>query len=255
MDAVEIKRGYWEVYKGKYIHYMKAGDGKQPLLLLHGLATSMEQWIPEIEIWLRNRDFTIYSFSFPGCGFSDLLDQKKMNMDFMPVFIEKFVQAFRIKNPIVIGGSFGGFAAIEYVRRFQANVKKLVLISSAGLGKEVNTTIRLASVPLVGEFIYFLHKDKKVPHNIGVTLHFLRAGVNIFGQKRKTIRLDYLKSIVVPVLVLHGRNDNVFPVAHSIHAAEIFPNARLYIFEDAGHWPPDEHREEFCDMVREFARE
>ncbi|OGZ61175.1 MAG: hypothetical protein A2919_01065 [Candidatus Spechtbacteria bacterium RIFCSPLOWO2_01_FULL_43_12] len=248
-----MKRGYWEPESGKRIHYIKAGTGKQSLLLLHGIANSMEQWVEEIENW--SRDFTVYAFSFPGCGFSDSLGPRKMSMDFIPFFIEKFVETFRIKDPVIVGGSFGGLAAIEYTRHFQNKVRKLVLVSSAGLGKEINGLARIASIPILGEILYWWRRDKDAPHNIRITLRFMRTGVNIFGQKKKIYRLGYLKNIKVPVLVMHGRNDEVFPVYHSERAAKVFPNAKLHIFENANHWPPDMHREEFCDLVRKFARD
>jgi len=246
-----MKTGYWEPEKGKRTHYIKAGNGKQALLLLHGMASSMEQWVEEIKNW--SRDFTVYSFSFPGCGSSDPLDQSKMTLDYLPLFVDKFVEAFQIKNPIIVGGSFGGLAAIEYTRRFQNKVKKLVLVSSAGLGKEVGLLIRLASLPIVGEIIYYLRKDKDEPHDIGNTLRFVRAGVDFLGQKKEVFRLRHLKKINIPVFVLHGRDDEVIPVRHSILAAKIIPNSKLHIFEKAGHWPPSSHREEFCELVREFA--
>ncbi|MEX2145354.1 MAG: alpha/beta hydrolase [Candidatus Spechtbacterales bacterium] len=248
-----MKRGYWSPENGKRIHYVKAGDGKQVLLLLHGIANSMEQWVEEIKNW--SRDFTVYAFSFPGCGFSDSLNQHKMSLDFIPLFIEKFVEAFEIKNPVIVGGSFGGLAAIEYTRHFQNKVKKLVLVSSAGLGKEINQMARIASIPIVGEILYYLRRDKDAPHNIGITLRFMRTGVNIFGQKKRIYRLEHLKNINVPVLIVHGSNDEIFPVQHSIRAAEILPDSKLHIFEKADHWPPETHREEFCDLVREFVRD
>ncbi len=46
-----------------------------------------------------------------------------------------------------------------------------------------------------------------------------------------------LGEIVQPTLLIHGRNDRVTPMNMSEAMAARIPNAKLVIFEDAGHVP------------------
>ncbi|HET6522732.1 MAG TPA: alpha/beta hydrolase, partial [Geminicoccaceae bacterium] len=63
-----------------------------------------------------------------------------------------------------------------------------------------------------------------------------------------------LGEIAVPVLVTHGSADRmiVFRAAEFIMAR--LPHARLYVFEGKGHLPLFTATDEFCEVLRGFAR-
>ena len=48
-------------------------------------------------------------------------------------------------------------------------------------------------------------------------------------------RVERLKKIISPTLVLHGDSDNLVPVEGGIDTAKLIPNARLEILEGWGH--------------------
>jgi proline iminopeptidase len=52
-------------------------------------------------------------------------------------------------------------------------------------------------------------------------------------------RVDLLKTITAPSLVIHGRDDVLVPVACGIDTAKQIPNARLEIIEGMGHNLPE----------------
>lgn len=52
-------------------------------------------------------------------------------------------------------------------------------------------------------------------------------------------RVDLLKTITAPSLVIHGRDDVLVPVASGIDTAKQIPNARLEIIEGMGHNLPE----------------
>lgn len=66
-------------------------------------------------------------------------------------------------------------------------------------------------------------------------------------------RLQSVKSIAAPTLVIHGRYDPCFPLAHGEYLAKHIPDAKLQVFE-MGHsfmWSWDE---EILDAVVDFIR-
>jgi pimeloyl-ACP methyl ester carboxylesterase len=66
-----------------------------------------------------------------------------------------------------------------------------------------------------------------------------------------TPMLDQVKT---PTLVLHGTQDCRVPLSTAHQLVEQLPDARLYLFEGAGHLPIFTATTEFCDVLRRFVR-
>jgi pimeloyl-[acyl-carrier protein] methyl ester esterase len=58
-----------------------------------------------------------------------------------------------------------------------------------------------------------------------------------------------LAQVKTPTLVLHGTRDARVPLTTAHCLAEHLPDARLHLFEAAGHLPITA---EFCDVLRRF---
>lgn len=54
------------------------------------------------------------------------------------------------------------------------------------------------------------------------------------------------------VLIIHGDNDRVVPVANSRKLAECLPGSRLVVMKNCGHVPHEEKPDEFSSIVAEF---
>ena len=81
----------------------------------------------------------------------------------------------------------------------------------------------------------------------------LRSLVNpkaLFGAEYDlTSRLSAIK---VPVQLIWGANDPLFPVAHALRAHGLIPDCRLAVIEGAGHTPQAERPEEFNRVLHAF---
>jgi 2-hydroxymuconate-semialdehyde hydrolase len=76
----------------------------------------------------------------------------------------------------------------------------------------------------------------------------------MFEPDPDLVRID-LARIGCPVLLLHGAQDRVAPVAVSARLAEALPNARLAVVEGAGHWIHVDQPAAFCEQVEVFLGE
>ncbi|MEX0877694.1 MAG: alpha/beta hydrolase [Candidatus Spechtbacterales bacterium] len=273
---------------GRRIHYAKAGSGP-PIILLHGLGRSLFQWeehFPELA-----KTNTVYAFDFPGFGQSEPLYRHEMSIFSATVFIEQFRRHFDIENPVLLGGSLGGLAALDYALEFSGNISKLILMGSAGLSKDIKFAYRLLTLPGVGELWKYLDyhgiedaenwisRASAVPkigkilgaifeyaltppeparlkntreENRGTFLKLFRHGFGLRGQKKAIRRDDKLHRIEVPTLVIWGELDPLFSVEQARRASTLFQDCKLYIFKNAGHWPARENPEEFNKVVKEF---
>ena len=64
-------------------------------------------------------------------------------------------------------------------------------------------------------------------------------------------RVQKLKSISIPSLVIHGQDDPLVPVEHGIDTAKHIPYARLKLIEGMGHDLPPNFVPELVDMLHE----
>jgi pimeloyl-ACP methyl ester carboxylesterase len=83
----------------------------------------------------------------------------------------------------------------------------------------------------------------------------LRATTNVFGQRNEVWQKSHqlLAQLNLPMLILHGRQDAVLPLKHSIAAAKLAQRAELVVLEDCGHTPQIEKPAEFNAALVAFA--
>jgi 2-hydroxy-6-oxonona-2,4-dienedioate hydrolase len=61
-----------------------------------------------------------------------------------------------------------------------------------------------------------------------------------------------LSKVTTPAMIIHGRDDRVVGVEHSVRTAALMPNATLVVFNRCGHWAQVEHTEKFNGLVDGF---
>lgn len=66
---------------------------------------------------------------------------------------------------------------------------------------------------------------------------------------------DKISSIDKPVLVIHGRDDQVIPIEASHKIFSLLDDAQLHIFGHCGHWTQIEHTDKFVSLVDNFLAE
>ncbi len=199
----------------------------------------------------------------------------------MADFINDFMTALDIKDACLVGQSLGGGIVLMHQLRFPGSVQKLVLVDSAGLGREMPLVMRLATVPILGESMVMpsrsgvafvlrqLVYDPAVITDELIDIHFelnfslgavksilnvLRACATIRGARPDVLDpvINNLDKIRIPTLIIWGREDRLFPVSHACFAREKIPDSHLYIFERCGHMPNFERPEEFNSVVLNF---
>ena len=260
---------------GMDIHYVVAGDGP-PIVFLHGLGASHVTWQENIGP-LAER-FTVYAPDIPGHG-----DSVKYGVEYTTdsgvAFALGFLDAVGAPAAALAGSSMGGLIALLTALRHPDRVTHLLLINSAGFGREIAPYLRLMSLPLLGELlegpphrsakammlmVFGRHKERpealfqdlvrtrSLPGGRAAVLKSLRQGVNVFGVKRPHRLLYRLRELTMPLMIVWGARDPVFPAGHAHAAAESAPGRRLLFFPDAGHWPHMEEAERFNAAVTAF---
>ncbi|MGE5253352.1 MAG: alpha/beta fold hydrolase [Planctomycetaceae bacterium] len=270
IQAGNLKTRYWAL-----------GDKGSPVILIHGLGASAEIWMYNIEALAGQHRVLVPDL--PGFGRSDRPGPSFSPFDYTS-FLDAFMKALRIEKGSLVGQSLGGGIALHAALRFPQKVEKLVLVDSAGLGKEVIWTLKLMSLPLVGEvvsrpsriglriffklavrdqslitedFIELYYQFLSRPGFQEFFLRILRRIVDLRGAREEILNpiRNHLQDIDQPVLIVWGEKDRVLPFKHGYWGREKLPHARLQIMERCGHIPFFERADEFNRLVLEFLSE
>ena len=134
---------------GMDIHYAAAGDGP-PIVFLHGLGASSITW--QENIGPLSERFTVYTPDIPGHGDSVKLDVE-YTVEAGVSFILGFLDAVGAQNAALAGSSMGGLIALQTALQHAERVSHLVLINSAGFGREIAGYLRVMSLPMLGEIL------------------------------------------------------------------------------------------------------
>jgi 4,5:9,10-diseco-3-hydroxy-5,9,17-trioxoandrosta-1(10),2-diene-4-oate hydrolase len=269
---------YVEV-NGLRARFLSAGEAGPPVVLIHGLGASAEIWSANVgALAERHRVFVP---DLPGFGLTEMPPGMGYTPEVYSLHLRDFMTALGLGRASLVGHSLGGGVALRALIDDPSRVEKIVLVSSAGLGRDVSLPLRIASVPFfdrvffkpsLAVFTRFLHRlvyDPAVitpefarmyyemffqPGSIRAFTSILRNIATLRGARPGVLQpvQESLGTITVPAFILWGRQDRILPVSQGIEAAGRIPGARLHIFEHCGHMPNIEHPDEFNRLILEF---
>ena len=262
-----MSSGAFTTSDGTEIYYKDWGTG-QAICFHHGWPLSADDWDSQMLFFL-GKGYRVIAHDRRGHGRSS---QTELGND-MDTYASDASQLFEylgVTNAIHVGHSTGGGEVARYVARYGGNgrVAKAALISAItplmlkteanpnGLPIEVFDSFRAGmanraqfyrDVP-EGPFYGFNRPGvKAVP---GIVDNWWRQGmmgatkshydcIKVFSETDTT---EDLKSITVPVLVMHSKDDQIVPIiAAGPEAAKLLPNGVLKVYEDLPHGMPATH--------------
>jgi 4,5:9,10-diseco-3-hydroxy-5,9,17-trioxoandrosta-1(10),2-diene-4-oate hydrolase len=264
----------WVEVAGRPVNYVELGEGP-PLLLIHGLAGSWQNWLETIPSFARSR--RVVAPDLPGFGESPM-PAEKISMRGYGVLVDAFCDAIGIERGAMIGNSMGGYIAAEVAIAHPHRVDKLVLVSAAGITAEHQRNDRALAVmrrfeaalawasthpsprfykrPRArrGLRLVFAHPEK-----LPAALLYEQAkgsGKPGFIDALDAIS-DYplrerLERISVPTLVVWGDRDQLVPLRDANVFEELIPDARKLVYADTGHVPMLERPGRFNRDVEAF---
>jgi pimeloyl-ACP methyl ester carboxylesterase len=258
--------------------YWAAGDKGPPVIFVHGLGGSVENWVKNINPLARSH--RVYAIDLKGFGRPDKTPLLR-DLNELVRFIGDFMAIMHVDKASLVGNSLGGGLVLQFAVNFPQKVAKLVLVDNAGMGSAVIVDFKVVSLPVIGELLVrgskkatadlwrkivfdpALVTDELVVQTLTLAtlpgakkalLATLRAGIGFRGQRAKLTRplLESAARLSLPTLVVWGQQDRIIPVAHAQIAARTIPGARLQIFDRCGHMPMLEYPDEFNKLVLEF---
>jgi pimeloyl-ACP methyl ester carboxylesterase len=245
---------------GRDIHYFTAGQG-DPLVVLHGGGGDARTWLNNIAA--LSEKYTVYVPDLPGYGESQPLNGYYYIPE-LSEFVDSFSDNLGLDNFHLVGHSLGGGIALNYALESPHRIRKLVLVSSLCLGREIALWVRLLSLPALirsaGSVILAVLRAvkwlvKTLLAQVEFVAPFSPASVYLGGSvttfKEQTLVLaNRLSEVVMPTLLVWGAKDPIVPVRHAYAAAQVIPDCQLKIFEGRGH---NVHRDELKQFSQVLA--
>jgi len=280
--------GYVEVEGGR-VWYRRLGEGDAlPVLLLHGgPGAAHDYMLPLAERLSEHRPAIVYDQL--GCGRADKPDDTSLwTVDRSVTEVDQVRAALGLEHCHLLGQSWGGWLAIDYMARGPVGVAGLVLAStSASIAQFVAGARRLidalpephrTALQELGARGEYDHPDYRAAEQEFYRHHLCRMNpwpealvrssdqmegnqvyltmngpteFDVIGRLRTWDRTPDLGRIDVPTLVTCGRYDEITP-ACSETIAEGIPDARVVVFEESAHVAHLEEAEAYAGTVEEF---
>jgi pimeloyl-ACP methyl ester carboxylesterase len=231
------------------IHWLEAGEGPDPVVLLHGLSGSSRWWqrnIPVLAARGRVAVPDVIGFGRSRCPgpLPDVPGVAEVLAQWMASLGEDGVH--------LVGHSMGGHLAVHVAARHPEQVKTLVLVDAAGIPRPLTPRN-------VARFAYEVAPPRRWgdPTFLPVILGdaFTAGAFTILRSLRHILRDDVrplLSSVQVPTLVLWGAHDTIVPPEHGRVFRERIAGARLLVLEDAYHNPMVDRPDAFNAALLSF---
>ena len=265
---------------GHRVRYLEAGEGPV-VVLIHGITSSADCWEPVIRGLARRH--RVIAPDLLGHGQS-AKPRGDYSLGAYASGIRDLLAVLGHDHVTVVGHSLGGGIAMQFAYQFPERTSRLVLVSSGGLGREVNLLLRAATLPgaeivlpvLAPRWLgWVLGRAERAGARLGLRagpdlaevlrgfvsltdtsarsafLHSLRAVVDPLGQRVSGHDRLYLAANL-PTLVVWGERDPVIPAEHGRAAHEAMPGSRFVVFHDAGHFPHLNDPGRFLAVMNEF---
>jgi pimeloyl-ACP methyl ester carboxylesterase len=244
-----------------------------PLVLLHGLSDCHATWMHLVPRLAQDR--RVFVPDLPGHGLSARPDAS-YELQWYAHLMARWLESRGLESVDMVGHSFGGGVALMMLPVCRRRIRRLILLSSGGLGREISFLLRLASIPYVVERFgqpfmgpamrlgllamggAFSQKDgaKRSAMNArgGSARAFARTVRDIIdwrGQRRSFLERPPDLALP-PMAVFWGDRDAVIPISHAKRLSQSLDGVRLTVFHGCGHYPHHQQPEAFVRAVGGF---
>lgn len=232
---------------GLRIRTSKLGDGP-PIVLIHGFGGDLDNWLFNMSALAEHG--TVVAMDLPGHGESSLSIPDPSPAG-LAGLVWSVLDVLDVSEPVtLVGHSLGGAVAAEMTVERPDRVRALALISSVGLGSDINQDYIDAFVEarskremkqaaaalfadpaavtrsMVDGMLRYKRLDGVIP-----LLEALSHEWFSDGSQRHSVT-EMLRSLGKPVLVVWGADDRVIPATHAPAGAGF---ASVHIIDGAGH--------------------
>lgn len=249
------------------IHYIEHPGAGTPVVLIHGLPGTADDWEDVTPLLAGHRTIAI---DRPGFGYS--------TGDYVPFdrqleVIHELLAKLHVSRPILVGHSYGGTISLGFAERYPSDVRGLVLVDAAAAGQKVETfsqaqahVVKFLQLPVIrqianatfGQLLITVsvnQADAEAFHPLPVVAAHRRRVLEInmthdnleawageiLEANGVVAQIDKgLADIKIPAVVIQGEGDELVHPIYGRRLAAALPHAKL-VMVYGGHMQPYDH--------------
>ena len=253
------------------LHSRKVGGKGMDFVVLHGLYGSGKNW--RSFAGSLEQSFQVWTLDARNHGDSphtDSMSYKEMAEDVVHFFIDN-----ELENVILLGHSMGGKTAMQIALKFPDRIAALIVVDIAPVcydhkHKQLKIIEAMQELSLPAEIsLSAIEKTLalKIPEKhlrsflmTNLTFqngqYFWRIGLEqIAAEMPELLNFPKLKSFFKgPVQVIGGENSDYLKFEYHGLILKHFPESRITMLKNVGHWPHIEQPDTFRKTINEFLR-
>jgi pimeloyl-ACP methyl ester carboxylesterase len=260
---------------GATVNYAEMGEGP-PLLLIHGLSGSWQNWLEQIPHFARSH--RVIAPDLPGFGGSPMAPWE-LSISNYGRLVDDLSRELGLSGATLVGNSMGGFIAAEASIAQPDWVDRVMLVSAAGITHarmrkepaEVAARMAAATAPLAfrlqdsslrrprlryAAFSGVFHAPHRMrPELLWEQYHGAIGAPGMVDAVRGLVGYDFtdrLERVDDPTLVVWGRNDRIVPPKDALGYGQHLSHSRVAIFDRTGHCPMLERPVRFNRLLEQF---
>jgi pimeloyl-ACP methyl ester carboxylesterase len=260
------------IFNGIYYRKNDFRGGRPSLVFVHGVSGSSSAWAKYEEYF--EEKYNLLSYDLRGHGFSSKSQNyEEYGIKQSVADLYELVNHLGLKDFVLVSHSMGTFIALEFILEHQDLTSGAVFLSP-------NFNVRH------GWLLFFLHPALWFANALDAIFgmpkargrldysRYLNTGdwnlrrlfadvrntglsVYLYSVKQYSVfeREEYLDSIKIPTLIVHGIKDSIFPVKASRSIAGKIKGSELVILNDADHILVLNHFPRVSAAIEKFVNE
>ena len=262
------------------IHYIERPGRGTPVVLIHGLPGTAEDWEEVTPLLAGHRTIAI---DRPGFGYSTggyVPFAKQLET------IDALLHKLHVVLPILVGHSYGGTIALGFAERYPSEVRGLVLVDAAAAGQHLDAfasaqahLIQVMQLPVIrqvanatfGQLLITASVNRTeseafhplpvvaAHHKRVLAINMTQGNLEAYAGEELAAngviaQIDRgLGEIEVPAVVIQGNGDEFVAPIHGRRLAAELPDARL-VMVHGGHMQPYDHPATIAGAVQNLSR-
>jgi pimeloyl-ACP methyl ester carboxylesterase len=249
------------------IHYIEHPGSGTPVVLIHGLPGTAEDWEDVTPLLAGHRTIAIDrpGFGYSSGGYVPFNQQLET--------IDALLHELHVVRPILVGHSYGGTVSLGFAERYPSEVRGLVLVDAAAAGLRVGDferaqahLVQVLQLPVIrqvanatfGQLLITMSVNRTegeafhplpviaAHHHRVLAINMTHGNLEAYAGEQLAAngviaQIDKgLHAIQVPAVVIQGSGDELVQPIHGRELAAALPNSRL-VMVYGGHMQPYDH--------------
>lgn len=258
-------------YQDYEFYYEVHGDMTNPFLLLNGIMMSTKSWTVFVEEFSAHNTLILFDFLDQG---QSSKATKPYTQTYQVEVLKAFMDFLKLESAPIVGISYGGEVALQFVTKYPSYVSRLVLFNTCAytspwlkdIGDGWNKAgesgdgeaYYLATIPLIYSPQFYHDKLDWMKRRQALLTPVFSNKVIVDGFIRLTksaenhdVR-DKLHLVEAPTLIVSSRQDYLTPFEDQKYLADRIKNNHHIVIENAGHASMYERPDLFVSLVLGF---